>query len=93
MNLWEKVGNISEVGDISKVLFRDTNDYGNKVGGERINISHNWHVWHINDENFTSVGRLDGENRLSYIGLVINPLGVIELLKGNKYPPNYPDYQ
>ncbi|ENW92417.1 hypothetical protein [Acinetobacter dispersus] len=93
MNLWEKVGNIPEIGDTSHILFRDTNDYGNNVGGEEVKVSHNWHVWRINDENFTPVGRLERENRHSYIGLVINPLGVIELLKGNKYPLNYPDYQ
>lgn len=93
MNLWEKVGNIANVGDISRILFRDTNDYGSKIGEEKIKLSDNWYVWRINDENFNLVGRLEGENRHAYIGLVINPLGVIELLKGYKYPPNYPDFE
>lgn len=77
MNLWEKVGNIANVGDISKVIFRDTNDYGSKIGEEKIKLSDNWYVWRINDENFNLVGRLEGENRHAYIGLVINPLGVV----------------
>ena len=28
MNLWDKVGNISDVGGTSTILFRDTDDYG-----------------------------------------------------------------
>jgi len=93
MNLWEKVGNAVEVGDPTNVLFRGTNDYGSVVGEDPIKISDRWYVWHINDKDFTRVGKLEGENQKSYIGIVINPLGVIELLKGNKYPINYPDFE
>lgn len=93
MNFWKKIGNSSKIGKIDRILFRDTNDYGSKIGGEPIRISENWHVWHINDKHFTTVGKLEGENRKSYNGLVINPLGIIELLKGNKYPINYPDFE
>lgn len=92
MDLWEKVGTSTETGKINHILFRDTNDYGVKVDGKPLKISQNWHVWHINDERFTKVGKLDLEHRKSFIGLVINPLGIIELLKGNKYPINYPDF-
>ena len=62
MNLWNKVGNISEVGNILHILFRNTNDYGSKPGGQ-IKISNNWHVWKINDNDFTWVGKLKGENK------------------------------
>jgi hypothetical protein len=93
MNLWEKVGNIVDIGNTTHILFRDTNDYGSKVGEEPIRVSQNWHVWHINNEKFTRVGKLAGKNRKAYIGLVINPLGILELLKGNKYPPFYPDFE
>ncbi|TDO28695.1 hypothetical protein [Sediminibacterium goheungense] len=93
MNLWEKAGNISDVGKTDHILFRDTNDYGSKVGEEPIRVSNKWYVWRINDKDFTRVGKLEGENRKSYIGIVINPLGIIELLKGNKYPVNYPDFE
>src|SRR5256885_10293319 len=40
--LWEKVGS-APCGDRLYVVFRDTNDYGNKV-----EISNNWYVWRIN---------------------------------------------
>ena len=92
MNLWEKAGNIVDVGGLNHILFRDTNDYGYKENEDPIKISNNWHVWRIN-ESFRDVGKLTGENRKAYIGLVINPLGIIELLKGNKYPISYPDFE
>jgi hypothetical protein len=93
MGLWEVVGNISEVGDFSNVIFRDTNDYGTRPGIDPIKISHNWHVWRINDRNFTLVGKLEGENRNSFIGLVMNPVAIVEMLKGNTYLTNYPNYE
>jgi len=93
LNLWEKVGESSNVGNIRNILFKDTNDYGHKEGEEPIQISHNWHIWKIGDEKFTKVGKLTGENRNAFMGLVINPLGIIELAKGNKYPDNYPDFE
>ena len=92
MNLWECVGNTAEVGNIAEILFRDTSDYGVKAGENQIKISYNWYIWRINDKNFTRVGKLEGENLKANIGMVINPLGIIELIKGNKYPVNYPDF-
>ena len=50
MDQWTKVGKSTELGDISKILFRDSIDYGAKVGEETIKISQNWYVWHINDD-------------------------------------------
>ncbi|MBX2924514.1 MAG: hypothetical protein KF746_20100 [Chitinophagaceae bacterium] len=92
MKFWEKVGDTKEVGDTKHILFKNTEDYGSKAGEEPIKISKKWYVWRIN-EKFVDVGKLEGENRKSYMGLVVNPLGIIELLKGNKYPINYPDYE
>lgn len=93
MKLWNKVGNTTEIGDITQILFKDTNDYGVWVDGEPIKISTKWYIWKINDKDFTKVGKLEGDNRNAYVGIVINPLGIIELLKGNKYPINYPDFE
>jgi hypothetical protein len=92
MNLWKNVGNTYKIGNTNNILFRDTNDYGSKEGEEPIKLSNKWFVWHINDKNFTQVGKLKNDYKKAYIGLVINPLGIIELLKGNKYPINYPDF-
>lgn len=93
LNIWERIGNSSNIGDISTIIFKDTNDYGHKKDEEPIKISNNWHIWHIGDEKFTKVGKLEGENRHAYMGLVINPLGIVEIAKGNKYPSNYPDFE
>ena len=93
MGLWDVVGNVSEVGDFSQVIFRDTNDYGTRPGVDPIKVSHNWHIWKVNDDDFTLVGKLEGENRNSFIGLVMNPVGIVEMLKGNKYLTNYPDFE
>ena len=93
LNLWDKVGNISEVGRLDNIIFRNTNDYGYKVGEEPIKISNNWHIWKINADNFTRVGKLTGENRNSYVGLVFNPFDIIDIIKGNEYLINYPDFE
>lgn len=92
MNFWKKIGNNKNIGKIDHILFRDTEDYGIKIDGEPIKISYKWYVWHINDRDFTDVGKLNGEYQNSYIGLIINPNGIMELMKGNKYPINYPSF-
>lgn len=93
MNLWDKVGNISDVGETSRILFRDTDDYGVMVGEEPIKISHNWVVWHINDDKFTYVGNLEGENRKAEIGVVMPPFAIVERIKTGKYSFVYPEFE
>lgn len=93
LDLWEKVGKNPNIGNIRDIIFKGTPDYARKQGEEPVKLSHNWHIWRIGDKNFTTVGKLKGENRNAYIGLVINPLGIVELAKGNKYPDNYPDFE
>ncbi len=92
MDLWEKIGSSSDVGTIDHVVFRNTNDYGSRVGEDPIKVSSNWHVWRIDGE-FRRVGVLKGQDRYSYVGLVFSPDGIIELLRGNKYPINYPGFE
>jgi len=92
LKLWEKVGNVANVGDFTNIIFRDTEDYGIKLGEEPILISNTWYVWKVNG-SFSDVGKVEGKNRDAYVGLVINPYGIVELLKGNKYPHNYPAFE
>ncbi len=92
MNAWQNIGNSKEFVETQNILFRDTNDYGTKFGEKPIEKSDNWFVWRINDDRFTKIGKLESHFRDSFIGIVFNPRGIIELLKGNKYPINYPDY-
>ena len=93
INLWEKVGSIKEVGYLNHILFRNTNDYGELVDGKPIKISEKWYVWHINDENFTRVGKLTSENRKAEIGVIVNPYDIVERIKTGKYSFFYPDFE
>ena len=93
LNLWEFVGSIQKIGDISKILFRGSRDSGHKKGEEPVRISEDWYVWKINDENFTRVGKLEGENRESEIGLVVNPYDILDRMKTGKYNFFYPDFE
>lgn len=93
MKLWEKIDNTKEIGNIEQILFRDTNDSGSKVGEERIKISQNWYIWHINDENFIRVGKLEGENRKAEIGIVVNPYDIVDRMKTGEYQFFYPGFE
>lgn len=92
MNLWEKVGNTSEVGDTTHILFRGTADYGKWIGDEPIKMSIKWYVWKIN-EPFRNVGKLEGENRKAEIGVVVNPYDIVERIKTGKYSFFYPNFE
>ena len=92
LDLWSSFGNSNEIGDINQIIFRDSNDYSRKEGEEPVLISNDWNIWRIKDEKFTQVQKLEGENRKSYVGLVINPYGILEIAKGNEYPLNYPAF-
>ncbi|CDS92283.1 MULTISPECIES: hypothetical protein [Sphingobacterium] len=63
MNLWEKVGHISNVGKIANILCRGSSDSGSTAGEENVKISERWYVWRINYKNFTRVGKLKGEKQ------------------------------
>ena len=93
LGLWEKVGNSKNVGPTDQILFRGTSDYGIKEGDELVKISNNWHIWHINDEYFTDVGKLQGKNRNAEIGVVINPYDIVERIKTGKYKFFYPGFK
>lgn len=92
MNLWEKVGNKSHLGNIKQILFRNTEDYGSKVEEEIIKVSDKWYVWHIG-EKFKYVGKLVGENINAEVGIVVNPYDVLERIKTGKYSFVYPNFE
>lgn len=92
MGYWESVGNISDVGKTDHILFRDTNDAGSKPG-EQIKISQKWYVWKINENDFTRVGKLAGENRKAEIGIVISPDSIVYRMQTGRYDFFYPDFE
>ncbi len=93
LNLWEKIGQNLNVGNINNIIFKGTSDYGRKAGEEPIRISNNWYVWRINDDKFTKVGKLEGENRNAEIGLVVNPYDIVDRIRTGKYNFFYPDFE
>jgi hypothetical protein len=93
MGLWECIGNITETGDTSQILFRDTNDYGTRPGLDPIKVSQNWYIWKINDKDFQKVGKLDDENRKAEIGIVVTPIDIVDRIKTGKYNFFYPSFE
>ncbi len=79
--------------DIANIVFRGTLDYGKKIDGKLITKSDNWRIWHINDKDFTDVGKLVGENRNAEIGIVIPPNAIVERIKTGKFNFVYPDFE
>lgn len=92
MNLWVKVGNSKNIGSLENIIFRGTKDYGHKLGNEPIRVTNDWYIWKINDAKFTNVQFVTEQVRDANIGLVFNPLGILELIKNHKYPQNYPEF-
>ena len=84
LGVWSKVGHAAPVGDVD-VLFRDTNDVVASPSGERVQVSHTWYVWHINDHEFTPVGRLTGRAKQAEIGFVIPPDEIVKRMKTGRY--------
>ena len=78
LGFWEKYHNSTEVGKTDHILFRGTSDLGKKPG--EYMVSYNWYVWKINDEKFTSVGKLTGENQKAEIGLIMNHEDIVDVL-------------
>lgn len=93
LNLWDKVGNIKNVGNIRDALFRGTSEYARKANEEPIKTSDKWYVWRINDNDFTRVGKLKGENRNAEIGLIVNPNDIVDRIRTGKYNFFYPDFE
>jgi len=92
LGYWEKFGNTLNIGNTTNIVFRDTNDCGSKPG-EQIKVSNKWYIWRINDEKFTRVGKLEGENRKAEIGVVISPDRIVHRIKTGKYDFVYPDFE
>lgn len=90
LSFWEKVGKAPNDETVD-VFFRGSNDSGCKVG-EQVKVSYRWYVWKVN-EPFIRVGKLEGENQKAELGLVINPLDVVNRMKTGKYNFFYPDFK
>jgi hypothetical protein len=86
--LWELYGNISDIGQTNKIIFRDSWDYGHS----KKEISNNWYVWKVGEEPI-NVGSLKGKYRKADIGLVFPVSDILERLKTGKYSGFYPNFE
>jgi hypothetical protein len=90
MNLWEKVGNVKEIGKL-KVLFRGSEDSGRRSDEPPVEKSERWYVWRIN-EAVIDVGKLEGENRKAEIGVIVTPGDIVHRMRTGRYSFVYPGY-
>lgn len=58
-----------------------TNDYSHKLGTESVKISYNWYVWKIGNEDFTKVGKLEDQNQIAEIGVVMDVESIVNRMK------------
>ena len=72
--LWEKTGNIKEVGEIEHIFFKDKMDY------TREDIEDDWRIWRIN-QDIIHVGRLSEENKKGFLGLVFTPESILHKIR------------
>ena len=80
--LWEKVGNIKEVGEIEHIVFKCKMDY------TREDIEDDWRIWRIN-QDIIRVGVLNDElKKSSFLGSVFTPENIINKLKTGRYLGN-----
>ena len=91
LGVWKKVGHSNEIGDLN-VCFRDTDDYALGIEAGKRRVSETWWVWKVN-EGPIYVGKLTGEYRDCHPGIVLPPDGVLEILKGHRFPPTYPSFE
>ena len=86
--LWQKIGNIADVGRTDHIVFRDSGD----LGTPEVKISNDWWVWRIN-EPFIEVGKLTNEYRDAEIGIVFQPERIINRMQTGSYQIKYPDFE
>ena len=91
MDCWTKAGK-ADVAIDRAPIFRDTYDYGRAVWEEPILFSTDWVVWRMN-QPMQSVGKLEGENQMAEIGLVMNPVDITHRMRLGAYDlPFYPAF-
>lgn len=83
--LWEKVGNIKDVGEINYILFKMKKDFFNSENQD------DWEVWNINNPPFR-VNTQDEAFKRAYLGLVFQPERIVYRLRNGKSYGVYAEY-
>lgn len=79
---WYKVGKSKEVGDLTKIMFRCSSDFG---GGGIKRKSYHWYVWKLNEE-YIHIGELTEDYiKKTELGLVFSYLRILDKIKNGFY--------
>ncbi len=78
---WYKVGKNADVGDVNKIMFRDTED---SLSISFCRKSSKWYVWHIGGPT-SDIGRLTKETRKIDLGYIWNNTNIIAKIKTGKF--------
>jgi hypothetical protein len=81
LGLWSKVGQSKETGSLD-LLFRGAKDGTRKPDEPMKKVSTDWYIWRVNDNEFTYVGKLEGDYRKAEMGLIYSPYNIMNRLKG-----------
>ncbi|RYE23877.1 MAG: hypothetical protein EOP51_09225 [Sphingobacteriales bacterium] len=86
LRIWKKIGNTSNVGSHSEILFKimDNDEY-------RAGSDNKWYVWSIG-EQMQYVGGLKGENGKAHLGLIFTPDFIKQKIISGKYPGVFGKY-
>ena len=77
--LWERVGNVKDVGETRHILFKTKGDYTNK------DIQDDWAIWRINEDPI-HVDVHSIELKQAYLGVIFQPERIVYRLKtGTNY--------
>ena len=83
--LWEKVGNIKDVGETKHILFKIKKDFLDSENQD------DWEIWNINEEPLR-IRVQDESFKQAYLGLVFQPERIIYRMKTGKSYGFYAEY-
>ena len=83
--LWEKVGNVKDVGEIKHILFKIKKDFMDSVN------QNDWEIWNVNEEPLR-IRIQDSAFKQAFLGLVFQPERIIYRMKMGKSAGIYAAY-
>jgi hypothetical protein len=92
LGLWEKIGKSPNVGRVDHILFCLTSEYARTKGEAPIVRSDKWYIWRIVDDEYTRVGKLEGENKKAEFGVVFNPYSIAHRIRTGEHQYPIPSY-
>ena len=83
--LWEKVGNVKDVGETKHILFKIKKDFSSSEKQD------DWEIWNVNEEPLR-IRVQDEAFKQAYLGLVFQPERIVYRMKTGKSYGFYAEY-